>query len=52
MSHQLEELLVRVGHLEDELAALEREVENLRQELRSFAHLVDRGDVAAAETAL
>lgn len=41
----------RVALLEDEMAALERKVESLREEIRALAHLVDRGDIATPETA-
>lgn len=46
---QQEDLDLRVTRLEEEVEALERKVETLREEIRSFAHLVDRGDITAPE---
>jgi chaperonin cofactor prefoldin len=44
-----EDLDLRVTRLEDEVSALEREVEALREEIRSFARLVERGDITRPE---
>jgi chaperonin cofactor prefoldin len=49
MSHQHEDLDLRVARLEEEMEALERKVEALREEFRSFAHLVDRTEIARPE---
>jgi HAMP domain-containing protein len=42
MFNSQKQIEVRVGYMEDEIEALKREVESLREELRDLARLADR----------
>ncbi len=46
-----EDLDVRVSRLEEHLAAMELEVEELREEIRALAHLVGRDEIEREEPA-
>lgn len=51
MSEQLEQLELRFARLEDQVDAIEREVQTLREEFRAFAHVVGRGEVTGTRPA-
>ena len=49
MSAATEDLEPRVAVLEEQVEAILRQVESLREEIRALAHLAGRGELASAE---